>query len=144
MREILIINGPNLNLLENRERDIYGALSLFSIEEECQCVAEQLSIKIEFLQSNSESQLISWIQNCDARGLVINAAAYSHTSIAIMDALLMLPIPKIEVHISNIFKREQFRQKSYISEAVDVVICGAGKHSYTAALYTICGLLDCV
>jgi len=139
MKKILILNGPNLNLLHKRDKEIYGDSSLESIERDCEKLAKELGIKIIFEQSNSEGDLVNSIQdaveNCD--GIIINAAAYTHTSVAIRDALEIFKKPKIELHISNIFKREEFRQHSFLSEVVDAVISGLGVSGYTIALLAI-------
>lgn len=136
MKKILILNGPNLNMLGKREQDIYGDITLEDIEKKCRQEAKKNKLEIDFSQSNSESDLVESIQK--ARGkykaLIINAAAYTHTSVAIMDALLTLEMPVIEVHLSNIFRREQFRHHSYVSLASKGVICGFGADSYTLAL----------
>jgi 3-dehydroquinate dehydratase-2 len=143
MKKILILNGPNLNLLHKRDSQIYGKISLEKIASDCEEVAKECAVAIDFQQSNSEVDLIEAIQNavdeCD--GIIINAAAYSHTSIAIRDALEIFSKPKIEVHISNIFAREEFRQHSFLSEVVDGVICGLGANSYTIALLAISNMV---
>jgi 3-dehydroquinate dehydratase-2 len=139
MKNILIINGPNLNKLDIREKEIYGSITLESIEKKCKSVGKELGINVEFFQSNSEGGIIDKIQDSIGKidGIIINGGAYTHTSIAIMDALLSFKKPIIEVHISNIFKREDFRQVSYISRAANGVICGLGISSYTSALHAI-------
>lgn len=139
MKNILIINGPNLNKLDIREKEIYGSITLESIEKKCKAVGKELGLKVEFFQSNSEGGIIDKIQDSIGKldGIIINGGAYTHTSIAIMDALLSFKKPIIEVHISNIFKREDFRQVSYISRAANGVICGLGISSYTSALHAI-------
>jgi len=136
MTKILIINGPNLNLLGTREPDIYGNETLEDIEALCTEEAKNLSLELDFYQSNSEDDIINKIQEAGSKcdGVIINAAAYTHTSVAIMDALLAISIPVIEVHLSNVFKREEFRHKSYISPAAEGVICGFGGHGYKLAL----------
>lgn len=141
---ILVLNGPNLNMLGTREQNIYGHETMADIQKQCESYASGLSIKVEFWQSNSEGELVSWIQQSMAayQGVIINAGAYSHSSIAIMDALKILTVPVIEVHLSNIYKREEFRHHSYISRVADVVICGAGSHGYTLALQAMVGLLN--
>jgi 3-dehydroquinate dehydratase-2 len=139
MKNILIINGPNLNKLDIREKEIYGSITLESIEKKCKVVGKELGINVEFFQSNSEGGIIDKIQDSIGKidGIIINGGAYTHTSIAIMDALLSFKKPIIEVHISNIFKREDFRHVSYISRAANGVICGLGISSYTSALHAI-------
>lgn len=135
-RKILILNGPNLNLLHKRNHSIYGEASLAKIEHDCKELAKQLDLEVELRQSNSEGELVDIIQfaieNFD--GIIINAAAYTHTSVAIRDALEIFDKPKIELHISNIFKREEFRQTSYLSDVVDAVISGLGISGYTISL----------
>lgn len=133
---IFILNGPNLNLLGLREPEIYGVDTLADIESACRDHAAELGLEIIFRQTNHEGELVSWIQEArtDADGLILNAAAYTHTSVAMHDALLMLEIPVIEVHLSNIFKREPFRHHSYVSGAAQGIISGFGLDSYTLAL----------
>ena len=136
---ILILNGPNLNLLGTRETEIYGSQTLGKIEAECRAHSDKLGYKIEFLQSNSEGDLVDWIQEAENNisGLIINPAAYTHTSVAIMDALKQLNCPIVEVHLSNIFTREPFRHHSYVSPVAKGVICGFGSNSYVLALNAI-------
>tara|TARA_A100001015_G_scaffold321466_1_gene452363 strand:- start:3574 stop:3999 length:426 start_codon:yes stop_codon:yes gene_type:complete len=138
-KKVLIVNGPNLNMLGTREKSIYGSETLEDIKKSCETKAKELSIKILFEQSNVEGELVTIIQNakktCDA--IIINAAAYTHTSVAIRDALLSTDLPVIEVHLSNIYKREDFRHKSLISDIAEGVICGFGAKVYTMALETI-------
>lgn len=138
-KKVLIINGPNLNLLHKRNPDIYGHSSFAKIEHDCQKLAKEIDIEVELKQSNSEGEIVDIIQyaleNFD--GIIINAAAYTHTSVAIRDALEIFDKPKIELHISNIFKREEFRQHSLISDVVDAVISGLGANGYTIALLAI-------
>ena len=136
---IIILNGPNLNMLGIRQPQIYGAETLDNIRDACNAHAEKLGLKIEFLQSNSEGELVTWIQNAlDVHeAIIINAGAYSHTSIAILDALLAVELPVIEVHVSNIYQRDKFRHHSYISSAANAVICGLGTQGYTVALDAI-------
>ena len=125
MKKINIINGPNLNLLGKRETEIYGKKSLDDIISECQKIANDLNIKLSFYQSNSESEIIENIQNSNNfDGLIINAGAYTHTSIAIHDALKVLKIPKIEVHISNIYNREEFRKIHLLVAQLMVLLLG--------------------
>ena len=143
MKKVNIINGPNLNLLGKRETEIYGKKSLDDIISECQKIANDLNIKLSFYQSNSESEIIEKIQNStNFDGLIINAGAYTHTSIAIHDALKVLKIPKIEVHISNIYNREEFRKNSFVSKAVNGIIAGFGTDVYKIALQSINYLLE--
>ncbi len=135
MKKILIINGPNLNLLGTREPDIYGSKTLNEIENECKKESEKLKISVSFFQSNSESEIIEKIQSSNKfDGLIINAGAFTHTSIAIHDALKATKIPKIEVHISNIFVREDFRKNSFISPVVNGIIAGFGTNVYLVAI----------
>ena len=136
MKKILIINGPNLNLLGSREPDIYGKKTLNDIEEECK--KEFKNIKIIFTQSNSESEIIELIHNTkEYSGIIINAGAFTHTSIAIHDALKAIKLPKVEVHISNIYNREDFRKKSFISPVVDGIIAGFGTNVYKLAINSL-------
>ena len=143
-KKVLILNGPNLNLLHKRDKEIYGDTSLAKIENECKELAGQLDLEVELKQSNSEGDLVNFIQdaieNFDA--IIINAAAYTHTSVAIRDALEMFHKPKIELHISNIFQREEFRQNSFLSDVVTAVISGLGTDGYTISLLAINNLLD--
>ncbi len=142
--KILILNGPNLNMLGVRQPEIYGSDTLADIEERCRAHAKTLGLAIDFKQSNVEGELVTWIQ--DARtthqGVVINAAAFTHTSVALLDALSLLDAPVIEVHLSNVFAREPFRHHSYISPVAAGVICGFGWRSYTLALDAIKDILD--
>ena len=132
-KKIIIINGPNLNLLGQRQPEIYGNVSFEDFLTNLQ--HEFPEIKIDYIQSNDEGELVTKIQNCaQYDGMIINAAAYSHTSIAIADSLAFLKIPIIEVHISNIFARESFRHHSYISAHCKAVICGLGLNGYSVAL----------
>ena len=143
-KKILIINGPNLNLLSKRDKKIYGAVSLEKAKSDCLQLAKELGMEIDFKQTNSEAQIIDWIQDAldIFDGIIINAAAYTHTSVAIRDALEMFNKAKIELHISNIFKREEFRRHSLISDVVDGIISGLGINGYSIALLGIKGLID--
>ena len=136
MKPVFIINGPNLNMLGLREPDVYGRETLAGLEERCQAKARKLGIDISFRQSNIEGELVSWIQEARsaASGLILNAAAYTHTSIAIHDALKVAQLPIIEVHLTNIYKREPFRHHSYVSPVADGVLCGFGPEGYELAL----------
>lgn len=138
-KNIIIINGPNLNLLGTREPEIYGKENLSDIKALCEAEGKKLGLEIDFRQSNSEGELVNWVQEGGKNfaGLIVNAAAYTHTSIAIMDALLAIKKPIIEVHLSNIFKREEFRHHSYVSPAAAGVICGFGSNSYVLAINAI-------
>ncbi|MDE8345848.1 MAG: type II 3-dehydroquinate dehydratase [Acidocella sp.] len=141
---ILVLNGPNLNLLGTREPEIYGTGTLDGLETLCAETAEGLGLAIDFRQSNIEGELISWVHEAQNRaaGLIINPAAYSHTSIALMDAIQALDIPVLEVHLSNIHKREAFRHHSYVSLAADGVICGLGFAGYRLALIALSDILE--
>jgi 3-dehydroquinate dehydratase-2 len=134
--KILILNGPNLNMLGRREPAIYGHDTLDDIRKSCLAKAKALGVEVDFRQSNSEGELVGWIQAArDAiDGIIINPAAYTHTSIAILDALLSAELPAIELHLSNPFRREPFRAHSYVSTAARGVICGFGAHGYELAL----------
>ena len=133
---ILILNGPNLNLLGEREPEVYGHETLAEIEAACRAKAEDLGLAVDFRQSNSEAEIVEMIQKArrKAGGIIINAGAFSHTSIAILDALQAVEVPVIEVHLSNIFRRENFRRRSYVSRAATGVICGLKGHGYVLAL----------
>jgi 3-dehydroquinate dehydratase II len=141
---ILVLNGPNLNLLGVREPETYGRETLADIEEACLERAAALDLAVDFRQSNHEGQLIDWIQEAreSADGIIINAGAYTHTSIAILDALRACELPIIEVHLSNIFSREAYRHTSYISTVAKGVICGFGSQSYILALDAIAYVLE--
>ena len=130
--KIQIINGPNLNLLGKREPDIYGHLTMDEIKKEVESHCQKKNITTNFYQSNIEGEIVNKIQEISENmdGLIINAAAFTHTSVAILDALNTLKIPKIEIHISNVVAREEFRHKSMISKSVNGVICGFGLNSY--------------
>lgn len=136
MKNILILNGPNLNMLGTREPEVYGKQTLADIEALCSKHAGPLSIKIDFRQSNSESEIIGWVQAAKGQfdALIINPAGLTHTSVALLDALKILTCPIIEVHISNIFQREEFRQHSYVSKAAKGVISGLGAEGYLLAI----------
>lgn len=138
-----ILNGPNLNLLGKRQPEIYGAETLAQIERDCAALAAELGVAIRFLQSNSEGQIIDWIHEAreDGAGIVINPAAYTHSSVAILDALNAFEGPVIEVHISNVHKREPFRHRSYVSLRADGVIAGCGTEGYRLALRRIVSLI---
>lgn len=141
---ILILNGPNLNMLGQREPEIYGSQTLADIEAACIDQGKGLGLTVDFRQSNLEGELVTWIQENSSQvgGLIINSAAYTHTSVAILDALLNFSPPVIEVHLSNIFKRETFRHHSYISGAADGVICGLGAKGYLLALDALADMID--
>ena len=133
---IAVLNGPNLNLLGTREPEKYGTATLDDVEALCAEAAEELGLAIDFRQTNLEGELISWVQEArgSAAGIIINPAGYSHTSIALMDALLAVDLPVIEVHITNIHRREEFRHHSYVSKAATGVIAGLGIGGYALAL----------
>ena len=141
-RTIYILNGPNLNLLGKRQPHIYGSETLADVERDCAALAADLGVEIRFLQSNAEGQIIDWIHAARevAVGIVINPAAYTHTSVAILDALNAFDGPVIEVHISNVHKRESFRHHSYVSLRADGVIAGCGTEGYRLALRRIMSL----
>lgn len=136
MSKILILNGPNLNLLGEREPHIYGHTTLAQVEERCLDVGRRLGFEIDFRQSNHEGQLVDWIQEArkSAAGIVFNPAAYSFTSMAILDALKASQLPIVEVHVTNIHRREPIYHRSYVSLAATGVICGLGPFGYEAAL----------
>jgi len=142
--KILILNGPNLNMLSERETEIYGSDTLESIGVACQHKGQTLGMMVDFRQSNEEGELVGWIQSAakDFSGIVLNAGAYSHTSIAILDALRAASLPTIEVHLSNIYRRESFRHHSYISQAALGVICGLGTQGYLLALDALARIVD--
>ena len=133
---IFVLNGPNLNLLGTRQPEIYGRRTLGDIEAACAAKAAELGFDLDFRQSNHEGELVTWIQEAGAKaaGIIVNAGAYSHTSVAILDALNALDMPVVEVHLSNIFRREGFRHHSYVSQAATGVICGFGAEGYLLAL----------
>ena len=143
MKTVTVLNGPNLNMLGLRQPHIYGAATLDDVENLCAETALELGLGIDFRQSNIEGELVSWIQECRGRssGIIINPAAYTTTSIAILDALLIADQPVIEVHITNIHRREEFRQHSYVSKVAQGVICGLGVAGYALALRAMAGIL---
>jgi 3-dehydroquinate dehydratase-2 len=143
-KKVLVLNGPNLNLLGAREPEIYGRETLADIEAACRARAKPLGLALDFRQTNSESELIDWIQGARGKvaGIVINAAAYTHSSIAILDALAACALPVVEVHLSNIFRREPFRHHSYVSRAASGVICGFGGFGYVLAIEAIARQLE--
>ena len=134
--KIIIINGPNLNLLGEREQSQYGSITFDGLREKCIKKATDLKLDVDFFQSNSEGEIVESLQdagkNCD--GVIVNAGGLTHTSVIILDCLLAIDIPKIEVHISNPFTREEFRHNSYISKGVNGLICGFGADSYLLAI----------
>jgi len=142
--KVLIVNGPNLNLLGTRQPEVYGYDTLETIEAACVTLAGRLALDIDFRQSNNEGEIVDWIQEARTShdGVIINAGAYTHTSVAILDALLAVDLPVIEVHLSNIHQRDEFRQKSYVSKAALGMICGLGAHGYELALEALSRRLD--
>ena len=144
MPTVFILNGPNLNLLGVRDPSVYGHDTLADIEERCLARAAALDLQIEFRQTNHEGQLVDWIQEAreSAEGVILNAGALTHTSVAVFDALSAAGLPVIEVHLSNIFRRESFRHHSYVSLAANGVICGLGAQGYELALDAIAQLID--
>jgi 3-dehydroquinate dehydratase-2 len=143
MPSVLILNGPNLNLLGRREPGIYGHTTLADVEAMCAAEGDRLGVAVDCRQSNSEGELVTWVQQVPGRfaGLILNAGAYSHTSIALLDAARILDEPLIEVHMSNIYQRETFRQHSYVSLAANGVLCGFGARGYLMALQAIAAML---
>ncbi|WP_419796918.1 MAG: type II 3-dehydroquinate dehydratase [Terasakiella sp.] len=143
-KRILILNGPNLNMLGTREPDVYGHETLKDVEDMCKTCASDLGLDIDFRQSNHEGNLVDWIQEAKESfdAIVINPAAYTHTSVAILDALQAVDKPVIEVHLSNIHKREAFRHTSYVSKMATGVICGLGSQGYILALQAFSRLLS--
>ena len=141
--KIQIINGPNLNLLGKREPEIYGHVTMEQIETKTKEHSSKKNIDVDFYQSNVEGEIVNKIQDVSEKisGLIINAAAFTHTSVAILDALNTLTMPKIEIHLSNIYAREEFRHKSMISKSVNGVICGFGLNSYILAVDAIENIL---
>ena len=141
--DILFLNGPNLNLLGQREQSQYGSITYEELKKKCEEKCDELNIKIEFIQSNVEGEIVSIIQSANEKfdGIIINAAAFTHTSVAIRDALEIYKKKKIEVHISNIYKREEFRQKSLISDVVNGGIFGLGSEGYILAIIAMHKLL---
>ena len=143
MKPVYVLNGPNLNMLGLREPAIYGAAKLADIEVRCRAHAEGLGLSITFRQSNIEGELVSWIQEAreKACGIALNAGAYTHTSIALHDALKAAELPAVELHLSNVHQREDFRHHSFIAPAVNGVICGFGPESYVLAISALHSLL---
>jgi len=137
MATIYVLNGPNLNLLGTREPEIYGHATLSDVERLCCATAERFALAVEFRQSNREGELVDWIQEAartGACGIVLNAAGYTHTSIAIRDAIVAAAMPVIEVHISNVFARETFRRRSYVAPVAKASLCGFGIDGYALAI----------
>lgn len=144
MPTVFILNGPNLNLLGVREPATYGYDTLADVELRCSARAEALDLAIDFRQTNHEGQLVDWIHEAReaAEGIILNAGALTHTSIAVLDALNASDLPIMEVHLSNIFRRESFRHHSYVSLAANGVICGLGPQGYELALEAIAALIE--
>lgn len=141
---IVVLNGPNINMLGLRQPEIYGKATIGDVERLCIDTANRLGWAIEFRQTNSEGELVTWVQQCrgHASGIVINPAGYTTTSIALLDALLASEVPTIEVHITNIHRREEFRQHSFVSKAAVGVICGLGIRGYALALEAMAEILE--
>jgi 3-dehydroquinate dehydratase-2 len=144
MTKIFILNGPNLNLLGLREPEVYGHDTLASIETRCRAKAKSLGLEIDFRQTNEEGELVNHIHEAreKGQGIIINAGAYTHTSVALHDALKAVGLPAIEVHLSNVYRRETFRHHSYISPVAQGVICGFGPQSYELALDGLAAILN--
>jgi len=143
VKKIIIINGPNLNLLGEREQSQYGKITFKDLEKLCLNESKKIGVKVDFFQSNIEGEIVTKIQNArkEFDGIIINAAGYTHTSVSIRDALDIFKKPIIELHISNIYKREEFRQKSLISGVVNGIICGLGSNGYILAINAMHDLL---
>ena len=144
MSNILIINGPNLNLLGEREQSQYGSITFDNLKKICLQKAKELNVNLEFNQTNIEGEIVTTIQEARNKfdGIIINAAGFTHTSVAIRDSLTIFKKPIIELHISNIYKREEFRQKSMISDVVTGIICGLGANGYILAINAMQELLN--
>ncbi len=144
LKQVAVLNGPNLNMLGLRQPEVYGHATLDDVEAVCAEAAERHDLAIDFRQTNSEGELVSWVQECRGRAsaIVINPAGLSHTSVSVMDALLAVDLPVVEVHISNIHRREAFRAHSYVSHAATGVICGLGVHGYALAIDAVAALLS--
>lgn len=142
--KVLILNGPNLNMLGVRETAIYGSDTLADIERKCARRAKALGLALDFRQTNQEGELVTWVQQArtNAAGIVINPGAYGHTSIALLDALRLAGKPVIELHLSNIHRREPFRHHTYTSQAATGIICGLGAHGYVLALEAVAELIS--
>jgi 3-dehydroquinate dehydratase-2 len=144
MATIYVLNGPNLNLLGTREPEIYGHATLADVERLCRATAERCALTVEFRQSNHEGEIVDWIQEAGrdgAAGIVINPAAYTHTSVAIHDAIAAVELPVIEVHISNIFARESWRRRSYVASVARASLCGFGIDGYALAITGLAAMI---
>ena len=143
-KKILIINGPNLNLLGQREESKYGKITLEEVKKNCITHAQSIDLEVEFEQSNIEGEIVTIIQKSKNKfeGIIINAAGYTHTSVAILDALLAIKLPTIEIHITNIYNREEFRKTSLISKVAEGIICGFGVNGYIMALDSMKKILN--
>ena len=139
--KLAILHGPNLNLLGTRETDIYGTQTLANINDSITNLAKKLDTSVSFYQSNHEGELINWIHSLDVDGMLVNAGAYTHTSIAIRDALLAKSLPFVEVHLTNVYAREPFRKHSYLQDISIGIVCGFGVNSYLLGLRAICSHL---
>ena len=135
--KLAVLHGPNLNLLGTREPNLYGSETLESMNISITQLAQELGSQVSFVQSNHEGELVDWIHNVDAVGLIVNAAAYTHTSVAIRDALIARALPFVEVHMTNIYARELFRHQSYLHDIAIGVVCGFGVNSYLLGLRAI-------
>jgi 3-dehydroquinate dehydratase-2 len=143
-KTVYVLNGPNLNLLGTREPEKYGRATLKDVDKLCRATAKRYGLGIVFRQSNHEGEMVDWIQEArdkKAAGVVINAGAYTHTSVAILDALVTLTAPVIEVHITNIHARERFRQRSYVSRAARAMVCGFGIDGYALAVTGLAAMI---
>lgn len=142
-KTIYVLNGPNLNLLGKREPEVYGTDTLDDVRKRTQARADELGLVVDFRQSNREGELVDWIQEAreNASAIVINAAGYTHTSVALLDSLQAADLPVIEVHLSNIFRREPFRNHSYISLGANGVICGLGAKGYELAIEAVADII---
>lgn len=144
-KTIYVLNGPNMNLLGTREPGQYGHFTLADVEKLCRARAKELGYEVEFRQSNHEGQLVDWLQEArekKAAGVVLNPAGYTTTSVAMLDAILAIEIPVIEIHVTNIHRREEFRHHSYISKAARAVVCGFGIEGYALAISGLAALTE--
>ena len=143
-RSVLILNGPNLNMLGVREPEVYGTETLRDVEALCLAHAETLGLEVEFRQTNHEGEMVDLVQKAAGRhaAIIVNAGAYTHTSVALLDALRSVGLPTVEVHLSNIHKREAYRHKSFVAEAAVGMIAGLGSHGYVLALDAVARLIE--